>query len=40
MLEETDEVDRYMLKFQQLAAAALTPKATRTTLTRQMERDI
>ena len=37
MLEETDEVDRYMLKFQQLAATALSPKATRTTLTRQME---
>jgi hypothetical protein len=34
MLEETDEVDRYMLKFRQLAAAALSPKATRTTLTR------
>jgi Domain of unknown function (DUF5753)/Helix-turn-helix domain len=37
MLEETDEVDRYMLKFKQLTAAALSPKATRTTLTRQME---
>jgi hypothetical protein len=34
MLEETDEVDRYMLKFRQLAAAALSPKATRTTLPR------
>jgi hypothetical protein len=30
-------VDRYMLKFQQLAAAALSPGATRTTLKRQME---
>ena len=38
MLEETDEVDRYMLKFQQLAAAALTTDDTRTTLKRQMER--
>jgi Domain of unknown function (DUF5753) len=37
MLEETDEVDRYMLKFQQLAAAALSPEDTRTTLKRQME---
>jgi transcriptional regulator with XRE-family HTH domain len=37
MLEETDEVDRYMLKFQQLTAAALSPKATRTTLTRHTE---
>jgi hypothetical protein len=37
MLEETDEVDRYMLKFRQLAAAALSPKATRTTLTQQIE---
>jgi hypothetical protein len=37
MLEGTDEVDRYMLKFKKFAAAALNPKATRTTLTRQME---
>jgi hypothetical protein len=37
MLEETNEVDRYMLKFQQLAAAALSTAKTRTTLTRQME---
>ncbi len=37
MLEETDEVDRYMLKFQQLAAAARTTEDTRTTLKRQME---
>jgi hypothetical protein len=37
MLEETDEVDRYMLKFDKLRAMALSPKATRTTLTRQME---
>lgn len=37
MLEETDEVDRYMLKFQQLSAAALSPEDTRTTLKRQME---
>jgi hypothetical protein len=37
LLEETDEVDRYMLKFDKLRNAALTPKATRTTL-RQMER--
>jgi hypothetical protein len=36
MLEETDEVDRYMLKFDKLRNAALTPKATHTTL-RQME---
>lgn len=38
MLEETDEVDRYMLKFQQLAAAALSPEDTRTTLKRQLGR--
>ncbi len=37
MLEETDEVDRYMLRFDKLRAMALSPKATRTTLTRQME---
>jgi hypothetical protein len=36
MLEETDEVDRYMLKFEKLRNAALSLKATRTTL-RQME---
>jgi Domain of unknown function (DUF5753) len=35
MLEQTDEVDRYMVKFRQLAAAALNPKATRTALTQQ-----
>ena len=37
MLEGTDEVARYMLKFEKFAAVALSPKATRTTLTRQME---
>jgi hypothetical protein len=37
MLEETDEVDRYMLRFDRLRAMALSPKATRTTLTRKME---
>jgi hypothetical protein len=37
MLEAADEVDRYMLKFQKFAAAALSPKATRTTLTRHTE---
>jgi Domain of unknown function (DUF5753)/Helix-turn-helix domain len=37
MLEETDEVDRYMLKFEKLAAAALSTEDTRTTLKRQME---
>lgn len=35
MVEETDKVDRYMFRFRQLAAAALSPKATRTMLTRQ-----
>jgi Domain of unknown function (DUF5753)/Helix-turn-helix domain len=37
MLEETDEVDRYRLKFEKLRTAALSPEATRTTLKRQME---
>jgi transcriptional regulator with XRE-family HTH domain len=37
MLEEADEVDRYMLKFEKLRTAALSPEATRTTLKRQME---
>jgi hypothetical protein len=37
MLEETDELDRYMLKFEKLRTAALSPEATRTTLKRQME---
>jgi Domain of unknown function (DUF5753)/Helix-turn-helix domain len=38
MLEETDEVDRYMLRFDKLQAMALSPDDTRTTLKRQMER--
>ena len=37
MLEETDELERYMLKFEKLRTAALSPEATRTTLKRQME---
>ena len=37
MLEETDELDRYILKFEKLRTAALSPEATRTTLKRQME---
>ena len=32
MLEETDELDRYILKFEKLRTAALSPEATRTTL--------
>jgi hypothetical protein len=28
MLEETDELDRYMLKFEKLRTAALSPEAT------------
>lgn len=32
MLEETDELQRYKLRFEQLAAAALTPSQTRTHL--------
>ena len=35
MLEETDEVERYMLKFDKLREMALTPDETRTTLQRQ-----
>ena len=37
MLEENDELDRYILKFEKLRTAALSPEATRTTLKRQME---
>jgi hypothetical protein len=32
MLEETDEVERYKLKFEKLRATALSPKDTRTYL--------
>ena len=32
MLEENDELDRYILKFEKLRTAALSPEATRTTL--------
>ena len=32
MLEETDELDRYILKFEKLRTAALSPEETRTTL--------
>jgi Domain of unknown function (DUF5753) len=35
MTEETGKVDRYVLRFRQLADAALSPKATRAALTRQ-----
>ena len=35
MLEETDELERYKLRFAQLAAAALTPQQTRDHLTHQ-----
>jgi hypothetical protein len=38
MLEETDEVNRYMLRFGKLRTMALSPDDTRTTLKRQMER--
>jgi len=37
MLEETDEVDRYMLRFDKLQAMALSPDDTTTTLKRQTE---
>jgi len=35
MLEETDELSAYTHRFTQLAATALTPRQTRTTLTKQ-----
>jgi hypothetical protein len=37
MLEETDEVDRYMLRFDKLRTMALSPEDTRATLKRHME---
>jgi hypothetical protein len=37
MLEETDELQRYMIRFDRLCAAAFDPEATRTYLTQEIE---